>query len=78
MNTNIEETVKLAWFVSWAICTLVLTFLIYSIKFQGFGDMFGIVIMLMISPIALLTIILTYISMKIWPIQTMEVKHDNT
>jgi len=78
MNLNVESTVKLAWFVSWIICTLLLAFLIYSIEFQGLEDVFNIVIILIISPIALLTIGLAYISIKIWPIQNTEVEHDNT
>ena len=78
MNLNVKSIVKLAWFVSWIICALILTFLIYSVKFQGLGDLFGVVIMLTISPLVLLTIGLSYISIKIWPIQNTEVKHDNT
>lgn len=70
-NSNITETVKLAWFVCWVLCSLLLALLSYlATRFEGFGDnISSAIFMFIISPIALLTIGLAYFSIEIWPIQ---------
>jgi len=70
-NSNITETVKLAWLICWALCSLVLAFLTYlATKFKGFRDSISSAIFIfIISPISLLTIVITYFSIEIWPIQ---------